>query len=1138
MSFRCKEMVRPGAGAVWQMLLMVGLLLAAQPPGLAAGQTNIPGQEPVADSLSTPNLAEPVITSSPFDQGITLTDQTTGAHSVKTADFDRDGKLDVVIASRDDGAITWLRNLGNLQFEQRIVTYAPGSYAALPADLNRDGRVDIVVAAVGVVDPSNRDGVAAESAAAGAGAIFWLRNNLPGAPAFVRQDIATGLNYPVAIHTVDLDNDGDLDVAGASRDDGRIAWYESSGGPNPVFGARLVATDMPGAVAVHAGDIDADGYMDLVGASEDTNRIIWYRNNGARPPTFDPRTIRNGPAPPPALDYAKAVFAADIDGDGDVDVAFASEQQNQVGWYENQGRGAQFVERMLATSADHAKAVLVADADSDGDADILAASSVDSKVLLFENTRGAPAGFTGRIVTNRALGARAVHAADIDGDGDVDLFSASRDDNRVTLYLNQTTHRTALISSQQETILSVQRSARAVWTADMDKDGRKDILSVSLNQVSWYRNEGGLPPRFTMYTVANNLEAGRWVATGDLDGDGDADLVVADTRASNIWWYENLLTQPGAPPNFAARLVTNQTQDPRTVLPGDLDGDGDLDLYSSSNGDNSVFWYENNGARPPQFVRRLVSNQAFYARSAYAADLDGDGDLDLMSASASDNEVSWYENRGGAPPTFTEHLIASAMWGARHVHAEDIDMDGDIDVLSGSELNNTIAWYENRGGAPPTFVTRYVSQRAWGTHAVYTADVDKDGDPDVVAANEGGNNVAWYENLGGASPVFAEHLISTNNMASHGVFADDLDADGDVDVLAASRADGKIAWYENLGGQYALAESRPGGTTVAGSVLLDVAATHRGRSGDAALRLNALTLRFTNSIGQPLTTADLVGQIARLKVYRNQGSAAFSPTEDQLLVNWTEVTLNGNGDLVVPLTSPLGNTQTGAGGTDHYFVVAEAIASGCFSPQNLRVAMIPDGLTVRNAATDYPMIGEYMRSIDTTIEVGFQPRIVINEIMADADRGYLDPDEPAEYPDWIELYNPGFLPINLNGMYLTDDPAEPRKFRISTDMIVQPYSHVVFLADGEPEQGPLHTNFRLSRDGEYVALHAGEADDFRTIDSIEYEALLANQSYGRDPSGGEQWQVLGTATPGGSNLRHVVTSSVYLPLVGKTSVCR
>jgi hypothetical protein len=227
MNICVKQRVHLRAGAAGRMLLMIVLLLAIQPPGAAIGQAD----EPAAA------LADPVITSSPFQQGVTLTDQTVGAHSVKTADLDRDGRLDVVIASREDGAITWLRNLGGLQFERHTVATAAGSYVALPADLNRDGRVDIVVAAVGALNPSSRDGDG-ESAAAGAGAIFWLRNNLPNSPAFIRQDIATGLNYPVAVHVADLDGDGDPDVAGATRDDGRITWYENAGGANPWFGAH------------------------------------------------------------------------------------------------------------------------------------------------------------------------------------------------------------------------------------------------------------------------------------------------------------------------------------------------------------------------------------------------------------------------------------------------------------------------------------------------------------------------------------------------------------------------------------------------------------------------------------------------------------------------------------------------------------------------------------------------------------------------------------------------------------------------------------------------------------------------------------------------------------------------------------
>ena len=81
--------------------------------------------------------------------------------------------------------------------------------------------------------------------------------------------------------------------------DGDVTWQS----------AFLIGRD--GRRTAIIGHFDADGYLDLVGASEDTNRIVWYRNNGARPPTFEARAIRNGPAPPGNMDYAKSVFAAD-----------------------------------------------------------------------------------------------------------------------------------------------------------------------------------------------------------------------------------------------------------------------------------------------------------------------------------------------------------------------------------------------------------------------------------------------------------------------------------------------------------------------------------------------------------------------------------------------------------------------------------------------------------------------------------------------------------------------------------------------------------------------------------------------------------------------------------------------------------
>ena len=81
--------------------------------------------------------------------------------------------------------------------------------------------------------------------------------------------------------------------------------------------------------------------------------------------------------------------------------------------------------------------------------------------------------------------------------------------------------------------------------------------------------------------------------------------------------------------------------------------------------------------------------------SVFAADVDGDGDTDVLSASCYDDKIAWYENDGSQ--NFTAHTITTAADGARSVFAADVDGDGDTDVLSASVYDDKIAWYENDG---------------------------------------------------------------------------------------------------------------------------------------------------------------------------------------------------------------------------------------------------------------------------------------------------------------------------------------------------------------------------------------------------------------------------------------------------------
>lgn len=149
--------------------------------------------------------------------------------------------------------------------------------------------------------------------------------------------------------------------------------------------------------------------------------------------------------------------------------------------------------------------------------------------------------------------------------------------------------------------------------------------------------------------------------------------------------------------------------------------------------------------------------------------------------------------------------------------------------------------------------------------------------------------------------------------------------------------------------------------------------------------------------------------------------------------------------------------------------------------------------------------------------VGYQvPALIINEFMADNVDTLEDPDDPGDFADWIEIYNPGTSPIPLGGLFLTDDPDNPTKFAITDTLTLGAGQYLVFLADEDPEQGPLHTNFKLNKDNETVAIYGAQGTV--EIDRVDFDDLPTGASYGRIPNGAE-WpgKVIFCATPGEAN---------------------
>ena len=154
--------------------------------------------------------------------------------------------------------------------------------------------------------------------------------------------------------------------------------------------------------------------------------------------------------------------------------------------------------------------------------------------------------------------------------------------------------------------------------------------------------------------------------------------------------------------NFTAADITTSADGARDVYVGDIDGDGDLDIVSASATDDTIAWYENDGAADPTWSAADIATSADGARDVHVADMDGDGDLDIVSASWIDSTIAWYENDGAANPSWTAVDIDTSADGAADVHVADMDGDGDLDIVSASYLDDTITWYENDGAADPT----------------------------------------------------------------------------------------------------------------------------------------------------------------------------------------------------------------------------------------------------------------------------------------------------------------------------------------------------------------------------------------------------------------------------------------------------
>lgn len=232
-----------------------------------------------------------------------------------------------------------------------------------------------------------------------------------------------------------------------------------------------------------------------------------------------------------------------------------------------------------------------------------------------------------------------------------------------------------------------------------------------------------------------------------------------------VAWYENFTEPDGKFPEFIKHVADSRDEGytPNAVFVEDMDRDGDPDILYCEQNFSFVTWLQNDRASPPKFTPFDITNKtdAFGWHAIHAADVDCDGDPDIVAGAFS---IWWFESDGASPPMFTEHLVMSDD-RPEEITCADLDNDGDVDVLAALLVQDEMSWYENiRGepGEPPTFVKRVLfDQVASGPIHVLTGDLDCDGDLDLVMASRGDGSVRWLENATCAADLDGDGVVGT-----------------------------------------------------------------------------------------------------------------------------------------------------------------------------------------------------------------------------------------------------------------------------------------------------------------------------------------------------------------------------------------
>jgi hypothetical protein len=465
----------------------------------------------------------------------------------------------------------------------------------------------------------------------------------------------------------------------------------------------------------------------------------------------------------PDVGYLTELKGADLNADGVMDLAAITPGDDSDDVYGSVSvflglGGAAFGPAVQIDMADYPASIAGTDVNGDGRPDLVVGSGVVS--VLFNLGGGA---FAPPAVLHGVPGLyRSLAAGDLDHDGDVDLavLDERPDEWYVIVILANDGDSTFAVVEEHPV------AGDAVEVLDLDRDGNLDLLADHYYLRG--RGDGTFADPVPLFPQAGECYA-------DLNGDGFLDLVAVDLWDEGESQIVHVLLNDGQ--GALLEPVDYEVLGyPLFVASADLDGDGALDLFSAGLGLNSVSVLLNKGDGT---FREATSYAIAGDPQGYAAlDLDGDGDLDL--AFTGGGSLSFLSNRGDG----SFDAATSLPGGGSTMAASDLDGDGIVDLAA--SCGATLSVHRGRGdGTFDPAVTSFYP--AYYDDCLTGADLDGDGDPDLVSAAPAGSFEGYaIVRMNRGDATFADRIYYPDDGWPMYVTVADLDGDRDLDIATAN----------------------------------------------------------------------------------------------------------------------------------------------------------------------------------------------------------------------------------------------------------------------------------------------------------------------------------------------------------------